>query len=76
MLLEPLLNELDTARVLNVAVGTLRNWRSKGKGPPATHVGTAVRYAPERIREYIEVHTRRAAAVKLTRQRGPAELHN
>ncbi len=57
---EPLLTELDAARFLNTHPGTLRNWRSKGKGPPYVLVGCAVRYAPKGLRDYIEVHTRRA----------------
>ena len=59
--LEPLLTEQDAARVLNAHPGTLRNWRSKNKGPPWVAVGTAVRYAPEALRRYIDVHTRRTA---------------
>jgi hypothetical protein len=57
---EPLLTELDAAKFLNTHPGTLRNWRSKNKGPPWVAVGNAVRYAPEGLRQYVEVHTRRA----------------
>jgi hypothetical protein len=56
---EPLLTEQDAARFLNAHPGTLRNWRSKGRGPPYVAVGAAVRYAPQDLRAYIEVHTRR-----------------
>ena len=59
---EPLLTELDAARFLNTHPGTLRNWRSKGKGPPYVAVGHAVRYAPRDLRGYVEVRTRRMLA--------------
>ncbi len=59
---EPLFTELDAAKFLNTHPGTLRNWRSKGGGPPFVKVGNAVRYCPQSLREYIAVHTRNAAA--------------
>ena len=62
--LEPLLTELDAAKFLNTHPGTLRNWRSKNKGPPWISVGAAVRYAPKDLRDYIEVHTRRVPRVE------------
>ena len=59
---EPLLTERDAAKVLNVHRGTLNNWRSKGKGPPWVAIGEAIRYAPEALRQYVDVHTRRPIA--------------
>ena len=59
---EPLFPEVEAAKVLSVHPGTLRNWRSKGKGPPWVAVGNAIRYAPEALRQYVEVRTRRATA--------------
>ena len=55
---EPLLTEIDAAHLLNQAVGTLRNWRSKNKGPPFIKVGASVRYSRESLRDYVEIHTR------------------
>ena len=41
----PLLRSEAAARYLNVAVQTLRNWRSAGSGPPAIKLnGGAIRY--------------------------------
>jgi predicted site-specific integrase-resolvase len=57
---QPLLNEHDAASMLNVSAGTLRNWRSKGDGPPFIRVGSAIRYAPEGLRQYVEARTRNA----------------
>ena len=62
--LEPLLTEQDAARVLNTHPGTLRNWRSKGMGPAFIKVGDAVRYSPDGLRQYIDVHTRRTVNSK------------
>ncbi len=61
---EPLFTELDAARFLNTHPGTLRNWRCKGKGPAYVAVGAAVRYAPQDLRDYIEVRTRRTRKVE------------
>ncbi len=61
---EPLLTELDAARFLNTHPGTLRNWRSKGMGPPYVAVGAAVRYAPGDLRQYIEARTIRRGTVR------------
>lgn len=58
MILEPLLTEDAAANVLNVSKGTLRNWRSQGKGPPVSRIGAAVRYEPSRLRDYIAGRTR------------------
>ncbi|WP_210209056.1 helix-turn-helix domain-containing protein [Roseiarcus fermentans] len=52
------MTEDDAARVLNVSKGTLRNWRSQGKGPPVSRIGSAVRYDPGQLREYVSVRTR------------------
>lgn len=62
--MEPLLTENDAAKFLNTSPGTLRNWRCKGKGPPYVSVGAAVRYAPDALRQYVEVRTRHAAGAR------------
>ena len=41
---ERLWTEQQAADYLQVAVGTLRRWRSEGTGPPALRVGRTVRY--------------------------------
>ncbi len=56
---EPLLTEIDAARLLKTSPGTLRNWRSKNEGPPFVKVGASVRYSPKRLRDYVDVRTRR-----------------
>ena len=39
-----LLTTREAARRLGLASGTLCNWRSRGQGPAAIHLGRAVRY--------------------------------
>ena len=48
-LLEPLLNEFETAKILKVKVTTLRSWRIKGSPLPFRRIGRAIRYAPSDI---------------------------
>jgi predicted DNA-binding transcriptional regulator AlpA len=55
---EPLLNEHETAALLNVAVPTLRRWRWSGHGPRFIKIGRAVRYDIDELRAYIERQTR------------------
>lgn len=40
----PLATTDEVAAYLRVAAKTVRNWRSRGEGPPAVLVGGAVRY--------------------------------
>jgi hypothetical protein len=37
-------NEFVIEQVLGVPVGTLRNWRVSGRGPPFSKLGASVRY--------------------------------
>lgn len=57
--LETLLTEKQAADILNSCPGTLRNWRSRGEGPAWIRFGSAVRYGPDQIREFIVARTRR-----------------
>jgi predicted DNA-binding transcriptional regulator AlpA len=53
-----LLTETEAARVLGLAVPTLRRWRWAGRGPRFAKIGAAVRYDPAELRAYIERSTR------------------
>jgi len=53
-----LLNEAQTAEVLNVSPATLRRWRWAGKGPQFRKIGGAVRYSPGDIDAYVEASLR------------------
>ena len=50
------INEIEAAKVLDMAIQTLRNWRSQRKGPPYIKLGRAVRYDPADIKKYLEGH--------------------
>jgi predicted DNA-binding transcriptional regulator AlpA len=52
--LETLLDEKELARLIRVSIGTLRYWRSEGRGPRFRKVGQLVRYAPSDISEWLE----------------------
>jgi hypothetical protein len=59
--LEPALNEEEAARVIGVAVKTMRNWRLKGIGPPFVATGPKlVRYRPRDLRAYQEANLRQS----------------
>jgi len=52
-----LVGEKEAARILGLAVQTLRNWRCKRIGPNYLKIGSrAVRYAIEDLEEWIECH--------------------
>src|SRR5688572_17347528 len=47
------LNTRDAAAFLGISTKCLEAWRSKGEGPPFTHVGRAVRYPIAQLRAWI-----------------------
>lgn len=49
-----LLDENQTAAILNVRVSTLRNWRWRGVGPRFRKLGRMVRYADADVAAFIE----------------------
>ena len=56
---EPLINEHEAARILGLKVSTLRRWRYAGKPDLPFHkIGSAVRYDPLVIRDFIEAGRR------------------
>jgi predicted DNA-binding transcriptional regulator AlpA len=52
-ILNRLLNERDVAALLNVSVATIRRRRLLGQPPKATKIGSAVRYKPADIEEFL-----------------------
>ncbi|WP_319524667.1 helix-turn-helix domain-containing protein [uncultured Desulfosarcina sp.] len=50
--MDELLTDREAARLLNLKVQTLRNWRFQGRGPAYHKFGAAVRYAMEDIKAY------------------------
>ena len=53
-----LLNEHETADTLGLKVATLRRWRWAGKPPRFLKIGSAVRYDPQVLTEFIEAARR------------------
>ena len=49
-----LLTEAEAAEFLGVSPGTLSVWRSKGKGPSYSKIGSSVRYNLASLLGYIE----------------------
>ena len=52
-LLETLLDEKELSRLLRVSIGTLRLWRTIGRGPRYRKVGHLVRYMPSDVHEWL-----------------------
>lgn len=52
--LNPPVNEHEAARLLGVAVQTLRNWRHQRRGPAYCKAGTRVNYLVEDLKSYRE----------------------
>ena len=48
----------DVARYLRVPVGTLRNWRVTGDGPPAARIGRHVRYRRADVESWVAERVR------------------
>ncbi len=51
--LETLLDEKELSRLIRVSIGTLRFWRTLGRGPRYRKVGHLVRYAPSAVHEWL-----------------------
>jgi hypothetical protein len=50
---QALLDETRAAELLDLRVKTLRRWRWAGKGPRFVKLGSAVRYRPSDLDEFI-----------------------
>lgn len=64
--IEPLLDEKEVARILDVAEGTPGNWRRAKPpvGPAFLVVEGVVRYAPSDLRCYLELRRRDPGALE------------
>jgi predicted DNA-binding transcriptional regulator AlpA len=51
--LETLLDEKELSRLFRVSIGTLRFWRTIGRGPRYRKVGQLVRYAPSDVHKWL-----------------------
>lgn len=68
--LRPLLNEVQAAPLLGLAVGTLRQERRRHRlGIPFLKIGTAVRYDPAELKRWIDEQRRVPRSVPVRRPR-------
>ncbi len=51
--LETLLEEKELAEALQVSLGTLRMWRTDGKGPRFHRIGQLIRYSPSDVKDWL-----------------------
>ena len=56
--LVPLVDDIETARILDVSPLTLRRWRWAGKGPRFVKIGAAVKYEVPTLAAMIEAGRR------------------
>lgn len=47
------LTPMDLAALLDVPIGTIYQWRSRGGGPPGFRIGCHLRYDPRAVEEWI-----------------------
>jgi len=52
--MEKILNELEVSRATRLALPTLRNWRSLGKGPAYVKMGRAIRYRESDVQNFVD----------------------
>lgn len=57
-LLEKLLDENETSKILQTKVKTLQHWRISGQGPEFIKMGRLVRYEASAIKRFIEANRR------------------
>lgn len=51
--MDPLLLPEEVAALLRVDISTLRNWRSKGRGPKFVKIGDLARYRLADVEAYV-----------------------
>jgi predicted DNA-binding transcriptional regulator AlpA len=57
-MLNPLLNEKEVAKLLNLSVKTIQRYRLIGGGPEFIKINKSVRYSPQSIEEYLKPRVR------------------
>ena len=54
---DPLLTEIDAARLLKVSARTLQAWRGRGRGPAFVRAGRAIRYTRADLTDWVSAQT-------------------
>ena len=57
-----LLDEYQAAEILGLKVSTLRRWRWAARGPPFVKLGSAVRYDPQVLTEFVDAGRRNSTS--------------
>ena len=57
-----MVNETEAARILGLSVKTLRRWRWAGKPPHFHKLGSAVRYDPDVLDDFVMASRRRSTS--------------
>jgi predicted DNA-binding transcriptional regulator AlpA len=52
--LDALLNERDISRITGLSLATIRRWRLLGQGPKFRKCGSAVRYKPQDVSDWLD----------------------
>jgi predicted site-specific integrase-resolvase len=50
---DPLMNEVDAARLLQVSLASVRRWRREGRGPVFRKLGRSVRYRAADLADFV-----------------------
>lgn len=58
----PLLTPEQASQYLNIAIGTLSNWRGRGDGPKYVKFSNQIRYKLEELQNFIDLSTRGKSA--------------
>ena len=58
------LKEQEVSAMLQIAVQTLKNWRSQKKGPPYVRLSTAIRYPTDLLQKYLDKNTFNTNSIK------------
>jgi hypothetical protein len=59
---EPLLIEEEVSKILRVKIGTVQQWRSRGKGPDYILVGDLPRYRMSAVEQYLNDRTQQCGS--------------
>ena len=68
------ISEEITAKVLGVTPGTLKVWRSQGRGPNYRRIGKRVTYTPRSVKAFREAEMREPGSIRRERAERAALL--
>jgi hypothetical protein len=72
-LLDDYISEIELAKQLNIGLRTLREWRTKGVGPPITYLGRRPYFHKESTRAWLKSRERKMPRDHNRRRTSPAD---